>query len=541
MKKRLMALLLALTMVVSILPVSVFAVDTEPTQNVVSTLDKDVDGEINYVALGDSMTNGYGQPGYYLILQEHIAEDHANHPERCEYNDPSSPQGCPLYYGSYVDDIRFLDWGNNYGYLSNAPEAYPSKLTALLEAALPGTTVNQLNLAISGMRAEELRFILDPTYIGDGYTARYFRNDSSVTGGAEARLHNARQNSLNPWQFTHDHCESHEYLRDLVNRFGSTFYLPGCKYEPELYVDYPALGLGAGDDAQLAAIALVRTEYKYALTNAELITIALGTNNFGTGVQSAMYRTIETAFGVALGETTDYKYDINTVLAEFPDLVDVYPKVTEFIYNTVMDMPEIMDMFDNEEEAEAAIKDLVDTYSYGLLGFIANYKESLKLIRELNSDATIVVVGAMNIEDGIHFIMDGKDINFGDLYGTIVDAGNAWLAGYVTDMDNVYYSETEDLSLIVDEIAQGKWNSNMISYMASDFGWNLSENGDAMRARIIKVLNTFDIHNEAVINAVKNNDTAAIEAFAQQIVDYYAPKSRISRSSTACSQGIRSS
>ena len=51
MRKRLLALLLALTMVVSILPVSVFAVE----------LEKD---PLVYVSIGDSMTNGLGHEGY---------------------------------------------------------------------------------------------------------------------------------------------------------------------------------------------------------------------------------------------------------------------------------------------------------------------------------------------------------------------------------------------------------------------------------------------------------------------------------------------
>ncbi|MBE6539753.1 MAG: hypothetical protein E7674_03330 [Ruminococcaceae bacterium] len=506
-------------------------------EDIIAGLDKDGNEKINYVALGDSMTNGYGHAGYYLVLQKHLAENHDENTDLCK--DPSqqgngldegSPSGgCPFFYGDYAEDTRYMDWGNNYGYLSNAPEAYPTKLAGMLAEAT-GKTVNQLNMAISGMRAEELRFILDPSYIGDGYTGKFFRNDASITGSSEARLHNARQNALNPWNYDLNNSPSHQYLRDLGNLFGSTYYLPGCKYEPELYVDYPALGLGAGNAEQLAAIALVRTEYKYALTNAELITIALGTNNFGTGVQSAMYRAIESAFGVTLGDTTDFKYDINTVLAEFPELADVYPQVTQFIYNTVMNMPEIVGMFETEEDADKAVKDIVATYSYGLLGFIANYKESLELIRKLNPDAPIVVVGAMNIEEGIHFVVGDKTINFGDLYGTIVDAGNAWLAGYVADMDNVFYSETEDLSLIVDEIAEGNWNSNMLSLMAADFAWNSDRGGDmAMRLRSIRALNTFGIHNEAVLKVVEAylanpEDAAAVAAMnaeAQKMVDRY--------------------
>ena len=121
----------------------------------------------------------------------------------------------------------------------------------------------------------------------------------------------------------------------------------------------------------------------------------------------------------------------------------------------------------------------------------------------------------------------------GYLYGTIVDAGNAWLAGYVADMDNVYYSETEEVSLIVDEIAEGNWNSNMLSLMAADFAWNSDRGGDMeMRLRSIRALNTFGIHNEEVPKVLKiveaylanpedADAVAAMKAEAQKMVDRY--------------------
>ena len=159
MKKRLMALLLALTMVVSILPVSVFAVDTEPTQDVVSSLDKDGNNAINYVALGDSMTNGFGMPGYYLLYTKHEKELWWNpwgwngtdwtgawepHPDGTWHDD------CELTTGPYILKST-LDQDNSFGYLSNALEAYPTLLSDDIKAAT-GKEVNLLNMAISGMR-----------------------------------------------------------------------------------------------------------------------------------------------------------------------------------------------------------------------------------------------------------------------------------------------------------------------------------------------------------------------------------------------------
>ena len=55
MKRRLLSMLLVLTMLLSLIPTAVFAVEVE---------DSDNDGTINYVSFGASNVNGYGLAGY---------------------------------------------------------------------------------------------------------------------------------------------------------------------------------------------------------------------------------------------------------------------------------------------------------------------------------------------------------------------------------------------------------------------------------------------------------------------------------------------
>jgi peptidoglycan hydrolase CwlO-like protein len=70
MKKRIFALLLALMVTLSALPLSVMASEINSGEGEhdhgvdLESLDYDKDGEINYVALGDSMTNGFGMGDY---------------------------------------------------------------------------------------------------------------------------------------------------------------------------------------------------------------------------------------------------------------------------------------------------------------------------------------------------------------------------------------------------------------------------------------------------------------------------------------------
>lgn len=110
---------------------------------------------IHYVSLGASNVNGYGLDGY---LPEGITAANKNTANVFGY------KRCPE--GSYVDLVR----------------------DALTEN---GYTVDVDQLAISSMRVEELRVLLDETYDGDAYTAWRFTGpgkwfENAVTGGLEA-------------------------------------------------------------------------------------------------------------------------------------------------------------------------------------------------------------------------------------------------------------------------------------------------------------------------------------------------------------------
>ena len=488
------------TVISSILAFSLAASMTLPafaspnTQNIeggetkVDNLDVNGDGEIKYVALGDSMTNGYGLPGYYPRLQKHYYEGHED--GNCS---------CLLSDGPYT--VRNNLWGGNvFGYLANAPEAYPSLLADQLEAET-GKSVNLLNMAISGMRTEELHVLLDTDYKGDGYTGKIFTND----------------NSLIPGEGTEPRFEWATAEGDSLGMSPVEAQNLRAAVQEEYHGDYSSLR-GEGDNQVDNGTAKVRAEYATALKDAELITIALGTNNFGTGVQTSIYRAIEAAFGVTLGDVTNHNYDLDALLDEKPELRDAYESLTGMLYALIeTQIPEVTEIFPMEN-----IEDIVETYTYGLLGFMVHYEESLDLIREVNPDATIVVVGAMNMEEGIHFVIDGQDIDFGGIYGTIVETGNLWLADYVDGMENVYYSETENLSTLVDEMAEGKFNSSMLSLMSGDLADNMGGGSDQMY-RLVAGLNTFGLDRGAeVLGAFaeyqSSGDLSPMLPFAEELI-----------------------
>ena len=125
---KLTAMLLVVCMMFSFSSVAMAAV----IDDVVNT-DDDV---VNYVSIGASNVNGYGMRGY---LDEDVYE-------------------YPLLKAT----------ANIYGYKQDTPGSYPVLLKEYFEGM--GHEVELSQLALSSMRAEEVRFLLDDTYTGDAYT-----------------------------------------------------------------------------------------------------------------------------------------------------------------------------------------------------------------------------------------------------------------------------------------------------------------------------------------------------------------------------------
>ena len=142
MKKRLMALLLAIAMLLSVTPVAVFATG-ETEKNTIS-----------YVSLGASQTNGYALRGYVQGDMDKAALDQS-----------------------------IKDKANVLGYLSETPGSYPVLIADHFRYDLD-------QLAISSMRVEELRVLLDNNYYGDAYTGwRFIKPDGTgwfnIAGGVD--------------------------------------------------------------------------------------------------------------------------------------------------------------------------------------------------------------------------------------------------------------------------------------------------------------------------------------------------------------------
>ena len=132
----------------------IFAPTVNAAVEMYELAESSVEPEIfDYVSIGASNTNGYGHRGY---LPGSVTED------------PLAATKATL---------------NTYGYKSAPANAYPSLIAKELDKKYD--VVNLHQLAISSMRVEELRVLLDNDYYGDAYTEWRFTGGQNWFGIAE--------------------------------------------------------------------------------------------------------------------------------------------------------------------------------------------------------------------------------------------------------------------------------------------------------------------------------------------------------------------
>lgn len=321
-----------------------------------------------YVALGDSMTNGYGMAGYFPALEK--GGDVTN----------------------YRDD-------NVFGYERKGEASYP-----VIVAKEMGWELTH-QLAISGMRPEELRYLLDPTYAGDGYTEKVF------LGGIGE------------------------------DRFGDAYDGSGKGYVNADKSDV------TGDEA----VAKLRETYQTAICEANVISMQFGANNLGTLVTQRLMSLVNFLAGTEVQPS--YNYDIHLAdLLTDPEINATYLSLKQEL------MYKITEQFgtnaQNQRYIQAA-EQIVDIFAYGFLGLIQNFEICVDEILKLNPDVTIIIVGMLNNMDGMTVAIPGMEepLDLSDLYDVVIDWANLFMAGLGEENLNAIYADPDGAELMVQAMA----------------------------------------------------------------------------------------
>ncbi len=298
----------------------------------------------NYVSLGASNTNGYGMRGY--ITEEELAL----------LLDPTS--------GVSKNDV------NVYGYERTPEGAYPDLIRDYYAGISDNVNVNQLG--ISSMRVEELRILLDDTYMGDNYSS---------------------------WRFTGND--------------------------------------GWFKSAEQGGIDALRAAYKEKISNADLVTVDIGWNNFGVYVCNQL---------VDYMSKGEFKWtaDINNIFD------------TEAEKKAAQEAKAIIGSYIKNYVGEGELTDaLTDIFAYSILGYIHNFDIVMEKINELNPDAQVVVLGIQNLMYGVNVEINGSTLPLGNIFGNFVNMANYYASSCSPYKDNYQYvkvGEDEHVNIFLDNM-----------------------------------------------------------------------------------------
>ena len=286
---------------------------------------------INYVSIGDSMTNGYGFLGY----------DQA---------------------GTKADGYDFLAGEKVYG-----EGSYALQFEKYLEKY---GTVNHTKLALSGFRAEDLAFLLGLTDLPvDGYFEVCF-----------------------------------DYAFHTQNPF-----------DPN------------GADAE--RIEILKNHYQTNIKNADVITLALGNASFNAFFIDRAMRAFN-VMGAGYDETHP-QVTLEDALALVKSEED--KELVLEVYEMLME--ELMAVIPADAAEDFNLDVLCGLAAYTTASFVLSYKAIIDWIAENNPEATVILVGVLNSNEGMTVVGDGFEFDLGSVMGEIYDTLSAYMAAIPASYD----------------------------------------------------------------------------------------------------------
>lgn len=398
------AMVLVICMLFSIFPVAAFA-DSALGAN--GSAEAEPKEYIKYVSLGDSMTNGYGLEGYEY---EYHGNDKAT--ECAEQSIFGIGANAPSVCGE--ENHSVLHWAN--GYLQESPEAYPAQFAQWLVDSGYAETVELKQMAMSGMRAEDLHFTLEFDY-----------SDDEALSVANMQSFNAS---------------------DWEAKFGGL----GDKYTWENFTDGRFEQVLAYDSHKQAdAVKIITKEYQDEISSADVISVSLGNSDFGVFLVGQLLESV-------LGQGSD---------ASWIKLENALQEVDPEVKALVLELKDELDGLLHEElttvdpELSAMVDPLVDAICYTVVSYVINYAGSLEAILTLNPDAEIILVGIMNTLAGMDMTFEGvsEQIPMSDVFGLVVEPVNAYVAALPAIMQKagnelyanatIYYAEAPKVECMV--------------------------------------------------------------------------------------------
>lgn len=190
------------------------------------------------------------------------------------------------------------------------------------------------------------------------------------------------------------------------------FFSQNKKYDGQLWF---------GDKNELAGL---RALYKEYISGADLITIDMGMNDLSTYPLLGL-------LSPELYEDAIYGFSYKPK-PEFNDLIytltPAEAKTVNALKNSIRRIANIVVRDDDTKATLDTVNSITDTLTYALVSFIRNYDICMDLIRELNPDAKIIVMGVQNPVGELKIRLGNYTLPLGDILAVGVDAANIYLA-----------------------------------------------------------------------------------------------------------------
>ena len=350
------------------------------------------DKEINYVSLGDSMTNGYGLDGYEY-----------------KYYWNNGWFECTERNCSHANEVV---WGDANGFRQIAWDAYPNLFAEYLRAQ--GNTVNHDQMAMAGMTSDMMRWILefpinpeDPNHdlameiITKEEWSFVECDDETHTGCEDCLMSNGKsvvENWKSIWNFGDFHTFDQGPDSARMEKFCSNYV------SPELYTS-----LGATGDTVAEYINI----YQNSVKNADIISLCIGNGDFGNHMLGRIMWLI-------VGATDhELKYDMDYAIGSLTE------KQQQFILDLKSKLQEMIVLPDVPKENSDRV---IDCMIYTTMAYVVNFDGILTQISKLNPDAEIVLLGMIESMKGVTIqLEDGSFFPLGDMMDEMIRLGNIYL------------------------------------------------------------------------------------------------------------------
>ena len=372
--------------------------------------------EVNLLVFGNSTSSGYGMPDFRNYANGFSKNNNDL------YDEVDNPDGAWT-----VDAADAADMGK----MSVA--AYPWKLKKYIAQQECGgdlSKVNLMPLCMNGLRTDELRAFLDDDFYQEAAAREYAYgkqwNEDNEKGLTEAQLagnYAGFMNSHMGWYLGNYHSDG---LLSEESKVSHTFAdgSSGTVINPE-------------------AVNECREFIKGQIADADVIVVDVCGNNFGTyiGYRMAAY------LGLGNMYTVPNTYETIDDVKDLPD--NIKAKIKD-LQTSLTDKYEML--------ATGAGAQLLNAFVYGAADCIVNYTADLEYINQLKKDnARVIVVGLNNPMEGLSIDMNGKEIDFGEVTGTLFKMVNKYITTLDPSANDVYFASLpEDMVTFAGSVAKAE-------------------------------------------------------------------------------------